>query len=225
MVRVAKFTSSTRRRRASEMRSPLSASSATKARLGRPSNVSGQAASSRRTCSSSGTDGNVLGSCMVSPRIGCSRSRPTSTHQEKNVRSLLKCKCVVVAFTRARRSVRYFWTASGVYAPSSAPKAPTNGWRTSRYSCTVRAAQPTRRERLDRVRQRVGGEHTSCGRFFGGLKLRNALIDAGGGPSWTRTTDLTLIRGALSPPELRAHATRKRHRQYSHRARIGSRNP
>src|SRR5437870_11302092 len=26
-----------------------------------------------------------------------------------------------------------------------------------------------------------------------------------GGPSWTRTTDLTLIRGALSPPELRAH--------------------
>jgi hypothetical protein len=28
-----------------------------------------------------------------------------------------------------------------------------------------------------------------------------------GGPSWTRTTDLTLIRGALSPPELRAHAT------------------
>src|SRR6266571_407762 len=30
-----------------------------------------------------------------------------------------------------------------------------------------------------------------------------------GGPSWTRTTDLTLIRGALSPPELRAHDTKE----------------
>src|SRR5438876_6411650 len=30
-----------------------------------------------------------------------------------------------------------------------------------------------------------------------------------GGPSWTRTTDLTLIRGALSPPELRAHTIKE----------------
>src|SRR5947208_4236168 len=30
-----------------------------------------------------------------------------------------------------------------------------------------------------------------------------------GGPSWTRTTDLTLIRSALSPPELRAHSIKE----------------
>src|SRR2546428_9798247 len=44
------------------------------------------------------------------------------------------------------------------------------------------------------------------------LKPASILV---GGPSWTRTTDLTLIRGALSPPELRAHsAARKSRGQY-----------
>jgi hypothetical protein len=40
--------------------------------------------------------------------------------------------------------------------------------------------------------------------FSGGERGRSARRPRSGGPSWTRTTDLTLIRGALSPPELRA---------------------
>jgi hypothetical protein len=41
-----------------------------------------------------------------------------------------------------------------------------------------------------------------------------------GGPWWTRTTDLALIRGALSPPELRAHGAS---RVYSVAGRPGNR--
>ena len=33
----------------------------------------------------------------------------------------------------------------------------------------------------------------------GGGELRKEILEPGG-PSWTRTTDLALIRGALSPP-------------------------